>query len=331
MVGGFEGITIGDTITTDEFNKALDRVVVDAPTIQMTFGVNTSPFAGKEGTKTTSRQIRERLYQELETNVALRVVDNPNSSEKFTVSGRGELHLSVLIETMRREGFELEISKPEVIFKMEGLETQEPYELVEVDVPIDFQGVIMQELGKRGADISDMRPNDANTEMHIEAMMPTRAIIGLKSYFINGTKGTTVMNTTYSHYGKKASGLNLDEAHGSLVSTETGQSMSYSLDNAQQRGTLFIGSAVDVYAGMVIGECSKNDDLEINPCKGKQLTNVRSSGNDDAVNITPPRQMTLENCMEYIADDELVEVTPKSLRIRKKYLDPNMRKKMKGK
>jgi GTP-binding protein len=330
MIGGFEEITIGDTISTEEFNTPLERVTVDAPTIQMTFGVNTSPLAGKEGTKTTSRQIRERLYKELETNVALRVADNPNSSEKFTVSGRGELHLSVLIETMRREGFELEISKPEVIFKDVDGQTQEPFEMVEIDVPTDFQGVIMQELGKRSADIKDMSPNDANTEMHIEALMPTRAIIGLKSYFINSTKGTTIMHTTYSHYAKKIGGLNLDEAHGSLVSTESGFSMAHSLNNAQQRGQLFIGAAVEVYLGMVIGACSKNDDLEINPCKGKQLTNVRSSGNDDAVNITPPRIMTLENCMEYIADDELVEVTPLNLRIRKRYLDPNMRKKMKG-
>lgn len=216
MVAGFEGIGIGDTLTTEEFNTSLDRVVVDAPTIQMTFGVNTSPLAGKEGKKTTSRQIRERLYQELETNVALRVADNPNSSEKFTVSGRGELHLSVLIETMRREGFELEISKPEVIYKTVGTETQEPFENVEIDVPNDFQGVIMQELGKRSAEITNVAPNDAGTEIHIEATMPTRAIIGLKSYFINSTKGTTIMHTTYSHYGKKIGNLTLDEAHSTL-------------------------------------------------------------------------------------------------------------------
>lgn len=330
MVAGFDGIGIGDTLTTEEFNTPLDRVVVDAPTIQMTFGVNTSPLAGKEGKKTTSRQIRERLYQELETNVALRVTDNPNSSEKFTVSGRGELHLSVLIESMRREGFELEISKPEVIYKTVGTETQEPFENVEIDVPNDFQGVIMQELGKRSAEITNVAPNDAGTEIHIEATMPTRAIIGLKSYFINSTKGTTIMHTTYSHYGKKIGNLTLDEAHGSLVSTENGMAMAFSLNNAQNRGQLFIGAAVEVYLGMVIGACAKNDDLEINPCKGKQLTNVRSSGNDDALTLIPPRQMTLENCLDYIADDELVEVTPLNLRIRKRYLDPNMRKKMKG-
>lgn len=330
MIGGFDTIGIGDTVTTAEFNQALVRATVDAPTIQMTFGVNTSPLAGKEGTKTTSRQIRERLFKELETNVALRVVDHPTSSEKFIVSGRGELHLSVLIETMRREGFELEVSKPEVIYKMEGEEKQEPFEIVEIDVPLDFQGIIMQELGKRSAEIRDVSPNDTGTEIHFEALMPTRAIIGLKSYFINSTKGTTIMHTTYSHYAKKIANLTLDENHGSLVSMETGMSMSYALDNAQQRGQLFIGSAVPVYAGMVIGSCSKSDDLEINPCKGKQLTNVRSSGNDDAVNLTPPKKMTLENCMEYIADDELVEVTPVSLRIRKRYLDPNMRKKNKN-
>lgn len=330
MIAGFEGIGIGDTMTTEEFNTPLDRVTVDAPTIQMTFGVNTSPLAGKEGKKTTSRQIRERLYLELETNVALRVADNPTSSEKFTVSGRGELHLSVLIESMRREGFELEISKPEVIYQMVGTETHEPFENVEIDVPNDFQGVIMQELGKRSAVITDVSPNDAGTEIHIEATMPTRAIIGLKSYFINSTKGTTIMHTTYAHYAKKISNLTLDEAHGSLVSTENGMAMAFSLNNAQNRGQLFISPAIEVYAGMVIGACAKNDDLEINPCKGKQLTNVRSSGNDDAVTLIPPRQMTLENCLDYIADDELVEVTPVNLRIRKKYLEPNMRKKMKG-
>ena len=188
----------------------------------------------------------------------------------------------------------------------------------------------MQELGKRSAVITDVSPNDAGTEIHIEATMPTRAIIGLKSYFINSTKGTTIMHTTYSHYGKKVSGLSLDEAHGSLVSTEAGMAMAFSLNNAQNRGQLFIGAAVEVYLGMVIGACAKNDDLEINPCKGKQLTNVRSSGNDDALTLIPPRQMTLENCLDYIADDELVEVTPLNLRIRKRYLDPNMRKKMKG-
>jgi GTP-binding protein len=330
MFGGFTDVGIGDTLTTEEFATALPRVEVDAPTIQMTFGVNTSPFAGKEGTKSTSRQIKERLEKELETNVALRVIGHPSSSEKFIVSGRGELHLSVLIESMRREGFELEISKPEVIYKQVDGQDHEPFENVEIDVPLDFQGVIMQELGKRTADIKDMTPNEAGTEMHIEAVMPTRAIIGLKSFFINSTKGQTVMHTVYSHYGPKVKGLKLDEDHGSLISTETGSSMSHALDNAQMRGTLFIGAAVEVYQGMVIGQTAKNEDLEINPCKGKQLTNVRSSGTDDAVVLTPPRKMTLENCLEYISDHELVEVTPLSLRIRMRYLDPNMRKRMKG-
>lgn len=330
MVGGFPDISIGDTLTTDEFNTALPRVNVDKPTIQMTFGVNTSPVAGKEGTKTTSRQIRDRLMKELETNVALRVTDHPESSEKFIVSGRGELHLSVLIESMRREGFELEISKPQVIFSEINGIVCEPFEDFEIDVPLDYQGVIMQELGKRSANLESIAPNETGNEMHFEGTMPTRAIIGLKTYFINNTRGTVVMNTTFSSYEKKVSGLAESDPHGSLVSTETGTSMSYSLDNAQQRGTLFIGSQVEVYQGMVIGQASKSEDLEINPCKGKQLTNVRSSGNDDAVNLTAPRKMTLENCLEYIGDDELLEVTPVSLRIRKRYLDINMRKKMKG-
>jgi GTP-binding protein len=330
MVGGFEDIGIGDTLTTDEFNTAMPRVDVDAPTIQMTFGVNTSPLAAKEGTKTTSRQIRERLFKELETNVALRVIDHPESAEKFIVSGRGELHLSVLIESMRREGFELEVSKPQVIYRIVDGQEHEPYEIVEIDVPNEFQGIIMQELGIRKADISVMTPNEAGTEMHFEAKMPTRAIIGLKSYYINQTKGTTVMHTIFSHYGPKLKGVNLDEFHGSLISTENGMSMAYALDNAQMRGTLFIGAAVEVYQGMVIGQCSKSEDLELNPCRGKQMSNVRSKSSDDALSLTPPRKMSLENCMEYIADDELLEVTPLSLRIRKRYLDPNMRKKMKN-
>jgi GTP-binding protein len=328
MIAGIDNVGIGDTITTQEFNKALPRVKVDEPTIQMTFGVNTSPFSGKEGKFTTSRQIRERLYKELETNVALRVQDNPESSEKFIVSGRGELHLSVLIETMRREGFELEVSRPEVIIQKINNIDNEPFEEIEIDVPIDYQGIVMQELGKRSANISDISPNEVGTEVHFSAIMPTRALIGLKSFLMSETRGTVIMHSLFHGY-KPMISLNLNRDHGSLVSTETGVSMGYSLDNAQQRGTLFIGPAVNVYQGMVIGQCSKNEDLELNPTKGKQLSNVRSSGNDDAIVLIRPREMSLENCLEYIGDDELVEITPSSLRIRKKYLDPNERKRAK--
>jgi len=325
MVAGLENVGIGDTITTPECAVAMERVTVDEPTIQMTFGVNTSPFAGKEGGKTTSRQIRERLMKELETNVALRVQPHPESSEKFIVSGRGELHLSVLIETMRREGFELEVSRPQVIFKEVDGQKQEPFEIVEIDVPQEFQGAVMQELGRRGADITNMAPNEADTEFHFEARMATRNLIGLKSFLLTATKGTVVMHTLFDNYAAAAS-VKLDSDHGSLVSTEQGTSMGYALDNAQQRGTLFIGPGVEVYQGMVIGQNSKGDDLELNPCKGKQLSNVRSKSSDDAVVLTPPRDMTLEESLEYIGDDELVEVTPENIRIRKRYLDPNLRK-----
>lgn len=326
-ISGFDTVGIGDTITTAEFNKALPRVTIDEPTIQMTFGVNTSPFSGKEGKLGTSRQIRERLIKELETNVALRVTDYPGSADRFIVSGRGELHLSVLIETMRREGFELEVSKPEVIFKLDETTGKqlEPFETVEIDVSEAYSGSVMQELGKRKADITNVGPNEANTEMHFEARMATRALIGLKSLLLTASKGTVIMNTVFDKYDKMLDYSSSND-HGSLVSTETGSTMGYSLDNAQSRGTLFVGPAVEVYQGMVIGQCSRDEDLELNPCKGKKLSNVRSSGTDDGIILTPPRNMSLEECLEYLGDDELVEVTPKSLRIRKRYLDPNERK-----
>jgi GTP-binding protein len=329
MIAGIEEVGIGDTITTPEFNKGLERVSIDEPTIQMTFAVNTSPFSGKEGKLGTSRQIRERLQKELETNVALRVVDHPESSEKFIVSGRGELHLSVLIESMRREGFELEVSKPQVIFREENGKKFEPFEIVEIDVPLDYQGSVMQELGKRSADIKDIAPNDAGTQVHFEARMATRALIGLKSYLITATKGTVVMHTIFDGYDPEIN-LNIKRDHGSLVSMETGTAMAYSLDNAQQRGVLFIKPTTEVYAGMVIGQCAKDEDLEINPTKGKQLSNVRSKSADDAITLIAPREMSLELALEYIGGDELVEVTPQNIRIRKRYLDPNERRRNKN-
>lgn len=328
MIAGLELASIGDTITTPEFDKALDRVVVDEPTIQMTFGVNTSPLSGKEGKLGTSRQIRDRLFKELETNVAMRVIDHPESSEKFIVSGRGELHLSVVIEAMRREGFEMEVSRPQVIFHEVNGVKHEPFETIEIDVPQEYQGLIMQELGKRSADITDIGPNDAGTEFHFEAIMATRALIGLKSYLISNTRGTVVMHSLFDSY-KPLVNIDVSNSHGSLVSTENGMVMAYALDNAQMRGVLFVKPAIEVYQGMVIGQCSKDEDLELNPCKGKQMSNVRSKSSDDAIALITPRDMTLENCLEYIGDDELVEITPINLRIRKRYLDPNERKRNK--
>jgi GTP-binding protein len=316
MLAGFEDLTIGDTITTPEFNQALERVSIDEPTIQMSFGVNTSPFSGKEGKFTTSRQIRDRLYKELETNVALRVKDFEGSSEKFLVSGRGELHLSVLIETMRREGFELEVGAPQVIIHEKDGVKMEPYEIVEISVPQEYQGSVMQTLGTRAAEMRDLSPNDTNTEYHFTARIPTRAMIGLRSELITQTKGTVIVHSLFDSYGKMAA-FTRDNKHGSLISTETGKSAGYALANAQDRGELFIGAAIDVYKGMVIGECARDQDLPINPCKGKALSNVRSKSSDDALTLAPPRDMGLENALEYINDSELVEVTPLNIRIRK--------------
>jgi GTP-binding protein len=325
MIAGLEEVQIGDTITTPEYNQTMERVKVDEPTIQMTFGVNTSPFTGKEGDKGTSRQIRERLFKELQTNVGMTVEELAASADKFIVSGRGELHLSVLIESMRREGFELEVSKPQVIFKEIEGKIMEPFEIVEIDVPQDYQGIVMQELGKRGADIRDISPNDANTEFHFTAKMPTRAIIGLKSLLITNTKGTVIMHNLFDGYEPKIV-LQTKTNHGSLISTHQGVSTGYSLENAQMRGVLFIGPQVEVYSGMVIGQCAKDEDLALNPTKEKQLTNMRTKSSDGQIALTPPKLMSLEEALEYIADDELVEVTPLSIRIRKAELDPNKRK-----
>lgn len=316
MIAGMDEINIGDTITTPDYNSALERVTVDEPTIQMIFAVNTSPFAGREGKFTTSRQIRDRLYKELETNVALRVQDHPESSEKFIVSGRGELHLSVLIESMRREGFELEVGAPKVIYHEVNGVQQEPYEIVEVDVPAEYQGVVMQTLGARQAQIQDIAPNETGSEIHFTARMATRALMGMRSELITATKGTVIVNTIFDAYDTLSS-FDSSNSHGSLVSMDTGTAMAYALDNAQERGTLFISPAIEVYKGMIIGQNSRNQDLPINPTKGKTLSNVRSKSADDAIVLAPPRQMTLENCLEYIGEDELVEVTPESIRMRK--------------
>jgi GTP-binding protein len=295
----------------------------------MTFGVNTSPLNGREGDLCTSRQIKERLYKELETNVALKVEPHPESGEKFIVSGRGELHLSVLIEEMRRQGFELEISKPEVIFKYENGVKLEPFEMLEIDVPQEYQGVVLQELGKRNAEVKDMSPNEVATEFHFEARMATRSLIGLKGFLITATKGTAVVNSTFDKYDNFKDSVQTKRDHGSLVSTDKGKASSYALYNAQERGVLFIGSGEEVYTGMVVGESNRSQDIELNPTKEKKLTNVRSKSSDEALTLSPHKTMTLEKCIEYIDNDELVEITPKNLRIRKRHLDPNMRKRQK--
>jgi len=322
-VAGLPDIAIGETIADINNPIALPPVTIDAPTVQMTFGVNTSPFAGKEGKQVTSRAIRDRLMKELETNVSLRVEDT-ESPETMLVSGRGELHLAILIETMRREGFELQVSQPRVIFKEIEGKKMEPFETLTIEAPGAYQGVIIEEVAKRKGQLENMSQSEIG-EIHFDYTIPTRGLIGLKSGLMTRTKGTAIINSLFLEYRPIVDGLDT-APHGSLIASESGTSSSYGLDNAQQRGQLFYGSGVDVYEGQVVGENSRAEDLEINICKAKKLTNMRSSGADDALVLTPPREITLEYALEYIGGDELLEVTPQSLRIRKRYLKAHERK-----
>ncbi len=323
-VAGLPDIAIGETIADPDVPKRLQPVEVDQPTVQMTFGVNTSPFAGTEGTLVTSRQIRERLDRELETNVALRVQPTENENS-FLVSGRGELHLAILIEQMRREGFELQVSQPQVILHEENAKKLEPYELVTIDVPTEHQGIVIEECGKRKGMLLSMDTTPQG-DLHIEYDMPTRGVIGLKSALMTKCRGTAIVHHLFNKYEPYQPELINANSHGSLVAFENGKSTSYALDNAQQRGTLFIGPGVAVYAGMVVGQCARDEDIEINVAKEKKLSNMRSKASDDAVILAPPRDMILELALEYIGPDELVEVTPKSVRIRKRILDALERK-----
>ncbi len=353
-IGGFDDIHIGDTLTDPINPKILPPVEIEPPTIKMTFGVNTSPFAGREGKFVTSRQLRERLIKELETNVALKVDGLEQGSDSFLVSGRGELHLAVLVETMRREGFELQVSQPEVIYhymkkvdvaEATGLHTKqadglhyiptdsndkdaikmEPYEIVTIDVPAEHQGVIIEELGRRGGQMQHLDTNPSG-DIHAEYLIPTRGLIGLKNLMMTRTRGTAVINNIFDSY-KPAHEIDTKaNEHGSLVSSETGLSNSYGLNNAQERGILFIGPAVEIYEGMVVGRNALDSDIELNVCKTKKLTNIRSSGTDEAIILTPHRPVELDFALEYVGADELVEVTPQSIRIRKKILNATERK-----
>ena len=322
-VAGFEEMGIGDTITDPERPTPLPSVVIEEPTLQMTFSVNKSPFAGREGKHVTSRVLRERLQQELETNVALRVTDT-DSPDTFLVSGRGELHLAVLIETMRREGYELEVSQPEVVYKeIEGQQC-EPYEMLSLDVPGAYQGTVLEELGRRRAEIQEMQPGPTG-EFHLEALITTRGLLGLKNALMKKTRGTAVAHHIFDAYEPLVEELPPQEPHGSLVATEDGLSSAYAILNAQERGELFIGPGVEVYGGMVVGQASKDRDVDVNICKQKKLTNVRSKGEETTDSVVPPREMTLEMALEYLGPDELLEVTPKSLRIRKRIADGKLR------
>jgi len=334
-IAGFDDVHIGDTITNTQNPIKLPPVEIEPPTIKMTFGVNTSPFAGREGKFVTSRQLRERLLKELETNVALKIesmdgtplssIATSGGGESFLVAGRGELHLAVLIETMRREGFEIQVSQPEVIYHEQDGQRMEPYELLTIDVPSEHQGVVIENLGKRGGEMLTLETTPGG-DIHAEYIIPTRGLIGLKNLLLTRTRGTVVMNNLFDSY-KPAHEIDAHaNDHGSLISSETGVSNAYGLNNAQERGIMFIGPAVDVYEGMVVGQNALTEDIELNVCKTKKLTNMRSSGADDAIILTPPRPLELDLAMEFIGPDELMEVTPLSIRIRKKILDATMRK-----
>ena len=324
---GIDPLYISDTLCDPNYVEALPSLSVDEPTMSMTFQVNNSPFAGREGKYVTSRQIKERLDRELIHNVALRVeeMDDP---DKFKVSGRGELHLSVLIETMRREGYELGVSRPEVIYKEVDGETHEPYELVVLDLDEQHQGAVMERMGERKGELRNMVP-DGKGRIRLEYLIPTRGLIGFQTEFMTLTSGSGLKFQTFDHYGPKKDGLGKTRHNGVLVSMATGKALAYALFNLQDRGRLFIGHGDEVYEGMVIGIHSRDNDLTVNPLKAKQLTNIRAAGSDENLILTPPIRNTLEQALEFIDDDELVEVTPKSIRIRKKYLTENERKRAK--
>lgn len=321
-VMGIPDINIGETIADVNDPEPIPFVDIDEPTLTMTFSVNNGPFAGREGEFVTSRHLRDRLMKELESNVSLRV-EETDSPDSFKVSGRGELHLSVLIETMRREGFEFMVSRPSVIFKeIDGVKC-EPIEELVIDVPDEFTGSVIEKLGTRKAEMTNMQVGDRGYT-RLEFKIPARGLVGYRSEFLTDTKGNGIMNHVFMGY-EPYKGEISPRTKGVLIAFETGKSITYGLYNAQERGTLFIGAGVDVYQGMIIGENPRPEDMEVNVCKEKHLTNTRASGSDDALRLVPPRQMSLEQAIEYIAEDELVEVTPKNIRLRKKILDTTAR------
>lgn len=322
-IAGLEGIEIGETLADINNPVALPVIHVEDPTVRMTFSVNTSPFTGREGKWSTSRKLRERLYDELRNNVALRI-DDTETPDAFLVSGRGELHLAILIETMRREGYEFQVSKPEAILKQgDNGVLLEPFEELHIDTSPDSVGSVVEMLGNRRGKMLNMQNNPDNT-VHLQYVVPTRGLLGFRYQFMTVTRGTGVLNSLFHGY-YPYSGAITSRASSSIVAWETGQSSTYGLKNAEERGVLFIGPGVDVYEGMVIGETQRPDDLTVNVCKKKHLTNMRSSNKDIEIRLTPPQQMSLDQAIEYLAEDELLEVTPMNFRIRKKILDTEER------
>ena len=318
---GLSDVSIGDTVADAENPEALPGIRVDEPTLSVTFGVNTSPLAGREGQFVTSRHIRDRLFKEAETNVALRV-EETDSADVFKVSGRGELHLSILIETMRREGYEMQIGKPEVVYKIVDGKKLEPIENLTVEVPQEYVGTVMESLGRRKAETVDM--SEVAGYMRLNFLIPARGLIGFRSELLTSTKGNGIMNHVFHGYAPYKGDIP-GRSRGSLVAFEAGDTTGYGIFHLQDRGIMFIEPNQKVYEGMIVGENSRETDIDINPCKQKHVTNMRSSSSDEAIRLVPPRVMSLEQAMEYINDDELVEVTPSSIRLRKAILDRTIR------
>ncbi len=321
-IAGFEAIDVGDSLVDPAHPMPLDPLHIEEPTLSVYFSVNDPPLAGLEGKHVTSNKLKDRLFKEVQTNIAMRVEEVGEG--RFKVSGRGELQITILAENMRREGYEFNISRPEVIIKEENGIRLEPFEYLVVDVPEDFSGTVIDKLGRRKAVMSSMTPMDEGY-VRIEFEIPARGLIGFRSEFLTDTKGEGVMNHSFLDF-RPFVGEVEHRKNGALISMESGKALAYALFNLQERGVLFIEPGTEVYVGMIIGEHSRPNDLEVNPIKGKKLTNVRASGSDDAIQLTPPRKMTLERALEWIEEDELVEVTPKSIRLRKRYLDPHERK-----
>ncbi|MGI6669652.1 MAG: translational GTPase TypA [Acetivibrionales bacterium] len=327
-VSGIGEINIGETICDPEVPEPLPFVNIDEPTVSMAFSVNNSPFAGREGTCVTSRHLRDRLFKEMETDVSLRV-EETDSPDSFKVSGRGELHLSILIETMRRQGYEFQVSKPKVIMKETDGAVYEPVELLMIDVPEEFMGAVIEKLGARKAEMVGMH-SASEGYMRLEFKIPARGLIGYRSEFLTDTKGNGIMNHVFYGY-EPYKGDIPGRQRGSLVASEDGEAVAYGLYNAQERGQLFISPGARVYKGMVVGENARSEDIVVNVCKKKHVTNIRAAGSDDALRLTPPRLLSLEQALEFISDDELVEITPGSIRLRKRILDAEMRAKAKSK
>lgn len=324
QISGIEKLNIGETICDKEHHEPLPFIKIEEPTLAMNFMVNNSPFAGREGKFVTSRNLRDRLFKEVETNISLRV-EETDSADTFKVSGRGELHLSILIETMRRQGYEFQVSPPEVIYKEINGKLHEPIELLMIEVPQDYVGAVMERLGSRKAELQNMGTRDGGMS-HLEFLIPARGLMGYRSQFLTDTNGNGIMNHIFYKYEEYKGDIE-QRSTGSIIVHETGETTGYGLFNTQSRGRLFIGPGVDVYEGMIVGENPKNEDIVCNVCKKKQATNMRAAGSDDALKLVPPSILSLEQSLEFIKNDELVEITPKNIRLRKRILDKEQRMK----